>query len=208
MGRDKAAVLLAGRTLLDHMLSKMDALGMDAHVAGIATASRPGAMHAVADQQIGCGPMSGLETALRCSQNTLVMLLGIDLPLVSAGFLNGLLRRANMTGALATIPRVTGRPQPLCAVYRRDLAPAVGRMLQAGTLKMMHGVERAIEATGGRLDIFDVENVVAAGNLTLARPAMWEFLNCNTPADLELAERLLQKQAPQALPESDRPHML
>ncbi len=35
MGRDKAAVVLAGRPLLEHMLEKLGAVGLRARVAGL-----------------------------------------------------------------------------------------------------------------------------------------------------------------------------
>jgi len=36
-------------------------------------------------------------------------------------FLLWMLERAAITGALVTVPRFNGRPEPLCAVYHRDL---------------------------------------------------------------------------------------
>lgn len=139
--------------------------------------------------------MSGLETALRYSQTDMVLVVGIDLPLLSTTLLAGLLERAQVTGALATIPQVMGRPEPLCAVYRRELAPALTRLLQAQSFKMIYGVEQAAAEAGGHIDTFGVERVAAAGGLALTRPAMWEFLNCNTSQDLALAERVLDTDA-------------
>lgn len=210
MGQDKAAVRLAGRTLLDHMLDKLRALGLKSSIAGGASGMTQGTAQGidqdpagwVADERSGCGPMSGLSTALRHGQSPLVLLLGIDLPLLSTPLLAAILERARLTGAMATIPRAVGRPQPLCAVYRRQLAGAVERLLQAGTFKMMHGIELAAAQSGGAtdvpdvdvLDVFDVETWAAAGAVTLLRPVHQEFLNCNTPADLALAERLLNSE--------------
>ncbi len=193
MGQDKASVLLAGRPLLQHMLDKLRLPGVRRRVAGHALPGYPETSF-VADERSGCGPMSGLETALRHSESPLVFVLGIDLPLLSPVLLTTLLERARVTGAMATIPRAVGRPQPLCAVYRQELAPAITRLLAADTLKMMHGVEMAARETGGVVDRFDIETLVASGALTLTRPVVWEFLNCNTPADLAMAERLLERE--------------
>lgn len=200
MGQDKAAVLLGGRPLLGHMLVKLEQLRLPARVAG---PTLPGYewITFVPDECPGRGPMSGLETALRHSDNELVLVLGIDLPLLSVALLEALIRRAQSSGSMATIPRVLGRPQPLCAVYRRELSPAITRLLAADTLKVMQSVQLAAAATAGpadvagRVDTFDLEMLVPAVGLRLERPVAWEFLNCNTPADAAMAEQLLQQEA-------------
>jgi molybdenum cofactor guanylyltransferase len=198
MGRDKAATPLAGQTLLQRMLDKLHALGVTAHVAGGSAGELPAATF-VADRLAGLGPMSGLETALRHSESPLVLVLGVDLPLLSVTLLAALLERARLTGALATIPYALGRPQPLCAVYRRALAAPIARLLAAGTHKPMLAVEQAAAEAGGcpqgGVDRFDVETLLSAGAVTLEWPVMWEFLNCNTPAELALAERLLRQES-------------
>ena len=199
MGQDKAAALLRGRPLLDHMLdklhmlAKLGALGPRSRVAGAAVPGFPAAMF-VADERSGRGPMSGLDTALGHSGSPLVLVLGIDLPLLSVALLAALLERARVTGAMATVPRALGRPQPLCAVYRRQLSAPVRRLLRADTHKLLLGVELAAAEAGGSVDTFDVETLVAAGAFSQERPVMWEFLNCNTPADLAVAEHLLERE--------------
>ena len=190
MGLDKAALVLDAAPLLERMLAKLAALGLPAHVAG-ASAGSGSSQRGLADEQAGCGPISGLQTALRHSRAPLVLLLGVDLPLISTVVLSGLLARAHMTGALATIPRALGRPQPLCAVYRRELCDPLTEQLHAGTWKMMQAIQQAVLQACGRMDVFDIECVAAAGSICLERPAAWEFLNCNTPAEARLAERLL-----------------
>jgi molybdenum cofactor guanylyltransferase len=195
MGRDKAGVELAGRPLLDHMLDKLLMLGLRARVAGL----REGVRHQ--DQQAGvdaevvgdahpnCGPLSGMETALSRSETALVLVVGVDLPLLEAEFLAWMLRRAETTEAMATIPRLLGEPQPLCAVYRRELLPGVTEALETGDYKVMVAVERA--AAGGRMDCFDAERVAATGAWSSAWATHSQFMNCNTPEDLTMAKRLL-----------------
>ena len=119
MGQDKAAVALAGRPMLEHMLDKLCALGLRARVAGLRTQVAGLMPEVLRDAHPDCGPLSGMETALAKSEATLVLVLGVDLPLLEAEFLTWMLERAAVTGAMATIPRAGGEPQPLCAVYRR-----------------------------------------------------------------------------------------
>ena len=193
MGRDKAAVVLAGRPLLEHMLEKLCAVGLRARVAGL-RAPMPGIASdvlngAYPDVHPGCGPLSGMETALTKSEAPLVLIVGVDLPLLEVEFLAWMLRRAATTGAMATVPRAGGKPQPLCAVYRRELLDGVTGALEAGDYKMMIAVERA--AAGGRLDYFDAERVAATDAWRSTRATHWQFMNCNTPEELALAAALL-----------------
>ena len=189
MGRDKTAVVLAGRPLLQRMLDKLEPLHIRARVAGL-RAPVPGVTAEVlSDAHPDCGPLSGMETALTKSEAPLVLIVGVDLPLLETEFLAWLLERAATTGAMATIPRVEGQPQPLCAVYRRELLDGVTGALETGDYKMMMVVERA--AAGGRLDFFDAERVAATGAWRSTRATHWQFMNCNTPEELALAAGFL-----------------
>jgi molybdenum cofactor guanylyltransferase len=187
MGQDKAGVVLAGRRLLDHMLGKLRALGLRVRVAGLREPFVENAAEVFTDAHPDCGPLSGMETALARSEAALVMVLGVDLPLLPTEFLAWMLERAWTTGAVVTIPRLLGKPQPLCAVYRRELLPGITAALEAGDYKVMDMVERA----AGRLDCFDAERVAATGAWRSAVATHQQFMNCNTPAELRVAQRLL-----------------
>jgi molybdenum cofactor guanylyltransferase len=189
MGEDKAGLLVAGRRLLDHMLGKLRALGLRARVAGLRAPVVENAAEVFTDAHPDCGPLSGMETALARSEAALVMVLGVDLPLLPTQFLAWMLRRASTTGAVVTMPRLLGEPQPLCAVYRRELLPEITAALEADDYKVMNMVERATSA--GRLDCFDAERVAATGAWRSAVPTHQQFMNCNTPAELKVAQRLL-----------------
>jgi molybdopterin-guanine dinucleotide biosynthesis protein A len=189
MGRDKAAVALAGRPLLEHMLSKLRALQLRARVAGLRERVADVSAEVLRDAHPECGPLSGMETALATSESALVLVLGVDLPLVETEFLEWMLRRAATTGAMATIPRLRGEPQPLCAVYRRELLSDVRGALASGDYKVMTAVTHA--GAGRRDDCFDVERVAATGAWRSAVATHLQFMNCNTPADLTIAETLL-----------------
>jgi molybdopterin-guanine dinucleotide biosynthesis protein A len=188
MGRDKAGVELCGQPLLSHMLKKLWALGVRARVAGLREPVDGIAGDVVADEHPDCGPLSGIETALSKSEAALVLVLGVDLPLLETEFLRWMLRRAETTGAMATIPRLLGKPQPLCAVYRRELRRGVTDALDTGDYKVMVAVERA--SSSGELDCFDVERVAASGAWRSQRAPHLQFMNCNTPEELAVAEAM------------------
>lgn len=191
MGRDKAGLEFAGFPLLERMLGKLRKLGLRARVAGMREPVEGVAADVVSDLHPDCGPLSGMETALGRSEAQLVMMLGVDLPLIETEFLMWMLERAQVSGAAATIPRVLGQPQPLCAVYRRELLRGITRALDSGDYKTMTGVENA--AAGARLDLFHVERVAATGAWDSALPAHCQFMNCNTREELAAAAALLAR---------------
>ncbi len=175
MGRDKARLLFAGGTLLDHALARLTAAGFTPSIAGLRAATHP----YVPDDFAEAGPLAGIEAALRSLQAEPpqpVLFLPVDLPLLPEGFLQFLYRRAETTGALATIPFAQGRPQPLCAVYHSSLAPGIRAALGAGDRKVM----RVLRALAG--PALDTPRVEALAPLHGWEPHRW-FTNLNTPAD-------------------------
>lgn len=189
MGCNKAGVLLGDERMLAHMLRKLRSLGLRARVGGLRESVADVAAEVVCDTHLDCGPLSGIETALAKSEADYVLLLGVDLPLVSTDFLAWMLARAERTEAIATVPRTAGEPQPLCAVYRREMLPVVTQALMDGNYKTMHAVERS--SSLGRIDVFNTETLLASGAWNSALPVNLQFMNCNTPRDRALAEAVL-----------------
>ena len=188
MGRDKALVEFHGRPLIEHALEKLRRLGFSASIAG----NRPDLVRYAAvipDNQPASGPLAGIEASLAVSGDDLNLFLPVDLPLLPVEFLRWMVSRAVEISPLATIPRLEGRPQPLCAVYHRALLPSARALLAANNPKVMRAVENSASETRLGLDLFDVETVAAvlspsAGWLSSPPVHRW-FQNVNTPAELE-----------------------
>jgi molybdenum cofactor guanylyltransferase len=190
MGRDKALLQLGGRSMLDIALDKLRALPLPSPPRVAGARSYAGA---VADLHPGCGPLSGMEAALAASTRALNVFLPLDMPLLPAKFLMWMLRRAQITRAMVTLPRINGRPQPLCAVYHQQLLGPITASLLAGNYKVMSVVCSAVPRTES-IDIFDVELVASADPEMLAfspLPAYRWFHNCNTSEDIAGIENAL-----------------
>lgn len=193
MGQDKALLQLAGRSLLELALDKLRFLPLAAPPRIAATRSDLSS-HAgvIVDLHPGCGPLSGIEAALATSARPLNVFLPVDIPMLPAQFLLWMLRRAEITGALMTVPRINGRPQPLCAVYHQDLLSPITASLLAGDYKVMPVVTaaahpRSRSPRSQSIDVFDVELVASANPQLLAfspLPLYRWFHNCNTPEDM------------------------
>jgi molybdopterin-guanine dinucleotide biosynthesis protein A len=186
MGQDKALLQVGGRPLVDLALDKFRSVGLAA--ARIAGSRTDLSSHAsvVPDLHPGCGPLSGIEAALAATTQPLNIFLPVDMPLLPARFLHWMLQRAEITGALVTVPRINGRPQPLCAIYHRDLLPPITAALLAGNHKVM----AVVTAAAGRsqtTDVFDTEHVASTHPELLGfshLPLYRWFHNCNLPEDM------------------------
>jgi molybdenum cofactor guanylyltransferase len=194
MGRDKALLGFRGQPLIEYAVAKLRSLGFSPRIAGSRSDLGKYAP-VIVDNYPGLGPLAGIEAALIGSDTDLNLFLPVDLPLLPGEFIVWMIARADRTCALATIPHLQGRPQPLCAVYHRGLMPFARSALDAKDGKVMRAVEKAVQATKSKLDIFDIEAVSASIKFSPDRPGEWPmtpavhlwFQNLNTPADLEIA---------------------
>jgi len=184
MGRDKALLELDGRPLIAIALDKLRALDLTPRIAG----ARPDLASfapVVSDNFPGCGPLGGIEAAMTASDEDLHLFLPVDLPGLPLPFLAWMAHRAAASGVAATIPLLAGRPQPLCAVYRRTLLPGLRSALEAGRYKVMTAIEAA---AGVSIDAFDVETLAASlipESWPSASPVHDWFRNLNTQEEYE-----------------------
>jgi len=179
-GRDKAFVRWKGRRLLDRQLDLLRHLGPSQLV----ISGRPDADYAVVgvtvvlDAVPGQGPLGGLAAVLSATAAPHVLVLAVDLPAMTRGFLQSLLaRRAPGVGVVPRI-RLAGKAgwEPLAAVYPREILPLVRRHLARGGVAMHRLVEAGV--TAGLLAEFPVPHASRAA-----------FRNVNTPADFPKAPR-------------------
>jgi molybdopterin-guanine dinucleotide biosynthesis protein A len=120
-GRDKSALIVDGRTILDRQLDVL------ARVADEVRVIRE-------DLAPGCGPLGGVHTALTGSRHDAVFVLACDMPFVTSALVGHLLSLSG--GADIVVPRTEGGYHPLCAVYRRTCLDAIARRLADRRLKM------------------------------------------------------------------------
>lgn len=186
MGRDKALLDVGGSPLIEHALEKLRALGFSPHIAG-SRLDLARFAPVVVDNHSQQGPLGGIEAALAASDAEQNLFLPVDLPWLPIAFLRWMIDRVGVTNALATVPRLQGMPQPLCAVYSRAMLPGVRAALAEGDAKVIRAVERAARATALRIDSFDVESVAPVQGWLQPRPLHRWFDNLNTLDDLNQA---------------------
>lgn len=135
MGRDKAFLELDGQVLIRRMLELARAVAPGTRIVGNVEKFRAYA-EVVDDEFPGCGPLAGIQAALRASEEELNLIVAVDMPFVAVEFLQYLVQQAAASDALVTVPRAEGRWQPLCAVYRRAFADIAEQSLREGKYKI------------------------------------------------------------------------
>jgi molybdenum cofactor guanylyltransferase len=176
MGRDKATLPLAGRTLLETALAAARSVTQKVFILG--SPELYGAYgEAIADIFPGCGPLGGIHAALQHSPTDLNLILAVDTPFLSHQLLNYLVERARESQATITAPEINSYPQPLCAVYTQAFLPIAEQALRAGNYKIV--------------PLFPSGRTLVIPESELARFAFTAemFENLNTPEELEEARR-------------------
>ena len=174
MGADKAFLQLNGHTLLERALQTVSAVASAVWILG-GREKFGGFGNVIEDEFPDHGPLGGIHAALRASHADLNLILAVDMPFVDARFLEYLVQRAGAKAAVVTIPRVAGRWQPLCAVYRREFAEVAEPALRAGKNK--------IDPLFGQVSL----QVIEEAEITEHGFALEMFRNVNTPEELSAA---------------------
>jgi molybdenum cofactor guanylyltransferase len=142
-GRDKSALVVDGRTILERQIAELSSITDDLRV-----------IRREDDLVPGCGPLGGLHAALTTARGDAVFLVACDMPYVTAALATYLLTRSD--DADIVVPRTDRGYHPLCAVYRRPCLPVVVRRLAERRLAMLDLLHemRVCEVTGGDLGRF------------------------------------------------------
>lgn len=119
MGSDKAGLLLDGRTLLEHALATLRRVCREAVILGPRQLYGGYGAAVVEDIFPRCGPLSGIHAALSHTVTAFNLIIAVDTPFLSAGFLKFMAEQALSSGAVVTTPEIGGYRQPLCSVYSR-----------------------------------------------------------------------------------------
>lgn len=170
MGRDKAKLLLDGKSLLQWQVEKLQQLGLgEILISAPETVSYPG-IRTVQDCYSGCGPISGLHAGLSAASCRYCLVIGVDLPLIPESVLRDLCS-AHECGV--TILSHAGGEEPLLGVYDSALAPVMEEMIRQKVYKVRE-IKRWIP--------------VHRWHYTGPKEVL---CNCNCPSDLERARRYL-----------------
>ena len=181
MGRDKALVLVAGRTLLERAVSTVREAGGVPLILGVRREA--GGLAGVRFEDEGTtggarlGPLNALRHGLRIGGTRVVLAFACDLPLVPSSLLRFLAGECERHAAV--VPRAAGEMQVLAAAYAVSCLESIERRFAAGE-RSVHGVLREVGAR-----IIEGDELLPFGGEEI-------FLNVNAPPDLAKAESILR----------------
>jgi len=166
MGRPKAWVEVGDTYLLRYVAERLAPAFSEVMVsfAEPEQLEEPVPYRVVFDRKPSAGPLGGLEAGLVAARNEVMFVVACDMPYVTQEVAQMAIAAAR--GCDAAIPRIDGRPEPVCAAYRRSALPFITGALNAGRFK---AAELAAE-----LDVTWLEGL---------DPQL--FRSLNTPQDLE-----------------------
>jgi molybdopterin-guanine dinucleotide biosynthesis protein A len=168
-GRDKSALLVDGRPILDHQIAALAPAVDEVLIVG-------GPRATTHDIVPGCGPLGGLHAALTAARGEAVLLVACDMPYLSTPFVAYLLSLAAEADII--VPQSERGYHPLCAVYTRAcLEPAAARLADR-RLKMRELVSSM------RTRVVPVDEIRRFGDPDRL------LANVNTPADYAGLEAL------------------
>jgi len=173
MGREKAFIEYEGRTLVARMLELARSVTSDVRIVG--SREKFAALAPVVEDMFpNRGPLGGIHAALRASASEFNLVLAVDMPFVTTAFLQYLIDQARAAPeATAVVPRAGGGWQPLCAVYRRELADSAEEALR-GERNKIDPLFKVV-----RTRVIDEQEMGSAGF------SGGIFRNLNTPEELE-----------------------
>ena len=152
MGQDKALLSLPdGRRLWERQLGVLRELRPEElFISGPRREGFPADVPCLADALPGGGPLGGIAAALAAMRSERLVVLAVDLPAMTAGFLRGLLVEAEEKARAAgtgVIPQgADGFFEPLTAVYPKTALDEAQARLRGEDRSLQRFIRRLIES--------------------------------------------------------------
>jgi molybdopterin-guanine dinucleotide biosynthesis protein A len=184
MGSDKSQLVLGRRTSVEHIDSAIRTLTPTIRVVGARNHGQFAGIENVPDRHQHWGALGGIYAALNACQAEWAVIVACDLPLISSDLIARLWQFASGAEGEdvdAIVPIQPGeRPQPLCAVYRREPCSAVAEQLIAAG---EHKPRTLLAQVRTRWVTFsELSDLPGAKDF---------FLNVNTPDDYRRAKEIM-----------------
>jgi molybdopterin-guanine dinucleotide biosynthesis protein A len=174
--------MIRGKPLIQHIIDKVSILGNDL----IITSNEPAKFEGVTarivpDEYVGVGALAGVHSGLKAARNEFVIMVANDMPFINIDLFRYMesLFRPEIDIVIPYSPRGY---EPFHAIYRRSAClPAVERAIQNQEKRIISWFNHVniYRLTGAELMRFDHDDL--------------SFMNINTPADLNLVEKMSRR---------------
>lgn len=184
MGTDKAELLFNGEASVEIIAAELAKIASPVALVGARRHYRRLELLNVPDIHLSWGALGGIHAALATCEKTWAAIVACDLPFVTAELLERLKDFIDESTDAVVPIQADGRPQPLCAFYRRETClPKAEETIAADE----HTPRAMLARIRTRwVEFAEVADLPEANNF---------FLNVNTPADFELAKKLMTRKS-------------
>lgn len=134
MGADKAKIPWMGHELVDVLAQRLSSVGAVCLSVRTKQQLEEKPYRRIADRYMGTGPLGGLCTVLEEVSTPLVFVTACDQPFVTAETVDALL--SQLTPQTDAVVTLEDRPNPLCALYRRQCSAVMSACLQRGDYRL------------------------------------------------------------------------
>jgi molybdopterin-guanine dinucleotide biosynthesis protein A len=189
MGRDKAQLRLGSQTMLERIAAQLGSVTSSVKLVGSPQAYAGHSLPTVPDVYEKWGALGGIHAALSAAKTDWIIVIACDLPFVTRDLFERLKSFADESpneSIDSIVPlQPDGRPQPVCALYRRETClPEIERLVSAGE----HTPRALLTNVRTRYVQFqELVDLPGAENF---------FLNLNTPEDFQHAKWLAETVEP------------
>ena len=180
MGLNKTRICLAGKTMLERVLAKIELEGNEIIIVTNEDLRFPDdKITIVPDFYRDYGALAGLHAGLKAANNDQVLVVAIDMPFINIDLFN-YMKKQMVPGIDVVIPCIGTSLEPFHALYRRS--------------SCLPAIENAIQTQSKRIiSFFPLVKVVKVDESVIAAmdPDGLAFFNINTPEDLKRAEQII-----------------
>jgi len=181
MGTDKSLMQFDGQTSVERIAAELRSITPRISLAGRSRAGFDPDLRIIPDTHEQWGALGGIHAALGACVADWALIVACDLPFVTRDLCLRLLMLSQQGSPEAVVPiQPDGRPQPLCALYRREPCLLEAEKLIASgehtPRALLANVKTRWVRSAELIDLPGAENF---------------FFNVNTPDDYEQAQLLL-----------------
>jgi molybdopterin-guanine dinucleotide biosynthesis protein A len=183
MGQDKRNLMISGKSLFHHVLHVLESVFSEIIIVMATISSVVDKMNhrVVTDLIPDKGSAGGLYTGLTFSSNPQVFAVACDMPFLNPAVIQKVCSLSFSTDV--TMVKLSNGLHPMHSVYSKQCLPVLRRMINADQLR----IQDLLLQKDLKTKILGQEVVQEID------PQFKSFLNVNTPADLEVAERLIRQ---------------
>lgn len=134
MGKDKALLDFEGESLLQHTIHFCQSICDEIIVSSNFLEHKVEGIQIVSDEVNNCGPLGGIYSCLKKSENKWNFVISVDAPFIEKDFVSFLYGQKEDSDAVVPLHKI-GK-EPLIALYHKKILPIIETQLTAGDYKM------------------------------------------------------------------------